>query len=322
MRTLRLLILGSRPRTWALSVCPVLVALLCASMDSFLLGTTFWSGSVRVPLEALLCVVVALSLQISANFSNDYIDGIRGVDRLRGDGAPVRMNAAGGASLALRGAIGSCVLGIVAGVVAVCLSRQYWLLGVGALCVLAAWGYSSWASARGLGELLAFLFFGPVVVLCVEALILSGGGGSARVGPWALLGSVQCGVLAASVLLVNNLRDEYSDRAAGKRTLVVRWGGAFGRWLLAAWLGCVLVLSWGQFFVALFTLSFRVNVWLSLAEVLVLSALNAVTVWGLLHVWRAVKRPAFYARVFSSVNLLMILLTLHAAAVWLVVNAL
>jgi len=40
---------------------------------------------------------------------------------------------------------------------------------------------------------------------------------------------VPIGLLAANILVVNNYRDMDTDRVAGKRTLVVRWGRGFAR---------------------------------------------------------------------------------------------
>jgi 1,4-dihydroxy-2-naphthoate octaprenyltransferase len=49
------------------------------------------------------------------------------------------------------------------------------------------------------------------------------------VTPLALLASVPLGAIVSGVLVVNNLRDIDTDRAAGKRTLAARWGPAGAR---------------------------------------------------------------------------------------------
>ena len=46
----------------------------------------------------------------------------------------------------------------------------------------------------------------------------------------ALLSSVAMGCLVTAILVVNNLRDVDTDRAAGKRTLAVRIGKVATRW--------------------------------------------------------------------------------------------
>jgi 1,4-dihydroxy-2-naphthoate octaprenyltransferase len=49
-------------------------------------------------------------------------------------------------------------------------------------------------------------------------------------------GALAAGLPACAILLANNLRDVDTDRAAGKRTLVVRVGARTARWLFA---GCL-----------------------------------------------------------------------------------
>jgi 1,4-dihydroxy-2-naphthoate polyprenyltransferase len=71
---------------------------------------------------------------------------------------------------------------------------------------------------EGLGELFVFGFFGIVAVV-----------GSYYVQTEELRGlaftlAVPVGVLAAAILMVNNIRDIETDRRAGKRTLAVRLG--------------------------------------------------------------------------------------------------
>ena len=71
---------------------------------------------------------------------------------------------------------------------------------------------------EGLGEVFVFLFFGIVAVagsyfVQVEEL------------DWeAFVLAVPVGLLAAAILVVNNVRDLETDRRAGKRTLAVRLG--------------------------------------------------------------------------------------------------
>jgi len=80
---------------------------------------------------------------------------------------------------------------------------------------------------EGLGELFVFAFFGIVAVTgsyFVQAKDL----------PWeAFVLAVPVGLLAASILMVNNIRDLETDRRAGKRTLAVRLGRRRARRLYA-----------------------------------------------------------------------------------------
>lgn len=79
-RTINKWILGARPRTLPAAIAPVVVA-------------TVLAGNQWRPLHALLALIVALSLQIGVNYSNDYSDGIRGTDDVRV--GPTRLTASG-----------------------------------------------------------------------------------------------------------------------------------------------------------------------------------------------------------------------------------
>jgi 1,4-dihydroxy-2-naphthoate octaprenyltransferase len=80
---------------------------------------------------------------------------------------------------------------------------------------------------EGLGEVFVFLFFGVVAVA---------GSAFAQLESWpwqAFVLAVPVGLLAAAILVVNNVRDMDSDRRAGKRTLAVRLGRERGRLIYA-----------------------------------------------------------------------------------------
>src|SRR5207237_9637829 len=105
------------------------------------------------------------------------------------------------------------------------------LLVVGAASILAGVLYTGGPRPygyEGLGELFVFLFFGVVAVVgsyYVQTEDLS----------WiAFALSVPVGLLAAAILVVNNVRDLETDRRAGKRTLAVRLGRDRARTLYAA----------------------------------------------------------------------------------------
>ena len=64
-------VLAARPRTLPAAAVPVVVGV--ASVRP---ATIDWGNSV-------LCLVVALALQIGTNYANDYSDGVRGTDEVR-----------------------------------------------------------------------------------------------------------------------------------------------------------------------------------------------------------------------------------------------
>ncbi|OLT53816.1 1,4-dihydroxy-2-naphthoate polyprenyltransferase [Corynebacterium sp. CNJ-954] len=205
---------GARPHTWANAVAPVLAGTAAAVYD----GQASWT-------RALLAAVVAMALIIGVNYANDYSDGIRGTDddrtgplRLTGSGLvpPERVKYAAFLSFAVAG---------VAGVILSLLS-SWWLILIGALCILGAWFYTGGKNPygyRGLGEVAVFVFFGLVAVTGTE---FTQSGTVSWVG---LLLAVGVGSLSASVNLVNNLRDIPTDKEAGKTTLAVILGDRLTR---------------------------------------------------------------------------------------------
>ena len=107
----------------------------------------------------------------------------------------------------------------------------WWLLLVGAACILAAWFYTGGPRPygyAGYGEVFVFTFFGLVAVLgtiCVQARTVSVAAVAAAIG---------IGLLACALLVANNLRDVHTDATVGKRTLAVILGAPMTRRLFAA----------------------------------------------------------------------------------------
>ena len=109
----------------------------------------------------------------------------------------------------------------MAGVLLCLVSGQWWLLIVGALAVVAAWAYTATANPygyKGWGELMVWVFFGPVATL--GTLVTQAG----TVTWWAIVAAAGVGLYAVALLMVNNIRDREGDELAGKRTLAVRLG--------------------------------------------------------------------------------------------------
>ena len=205
MTTLAQWVEGARPRTLPAAFAPVLAGT----------GIAIAEGAFR-PAYAGLALVVAVALQIGVNYANDYSDGIRGTDSADRVG-PFRLVGSGSTPAGLvRVAAFTCFgVAMLAGLGLVVLTGQWWLLAVGAACVLAAWYYTGGRHPYGylgLGEVFVFVFFGLVAV-----------GGTTY---------VQVGT-ACAILVANNLRDLASDRASGKRTLATRLGDRGTRWCFA-----------------------------------------------------------------------------------------
>lgn len=170
-----------------------------------------------------ICLLFAIGAQIVSNFANEYFDYKNGLDRkgregfrrgvTEGDISPTAMRNATFGLLALVCALG-CTLIYWGG---------WWLIAVGVAVALFALGYSTGPyplSHHGLGEIAVVIFFGIVPVVMTTYVQTQ----SWEMLPVALPLSIAIGLMGANVLVVNNYRDIDDDRAAGKRTLAVRWG--------------------------------------------------------------------------------------------------
>ena len=210
MSTLRLWLVAARPRTLPAAVAPVLVGTALAG-----------SEDVFRPLAFVAALVGSIFIQIGTNLSNDYSDARRGADTEDRLG-PVRVTA-GGLMPPRTVLIGTYVaFGIAVAAGAYLTAVAGWqLLVVGVLSIAAGVLYTGGPRPygyAGLGELFVFLFFGIVAVTGSYFV-------QTEEVTWeALALSVPIGLLAAAILVVNNVRDIDTDARAGKRTLAVKLG--------------------------------------------------------------------------------------------------
>ena len=172
-------------------------------------------------LRALACLAVAVLLQIGVNFANDYSDGVRGTDKHRV--GPQRLTASGAAKprTVLTVALVFFALAAVAGLIIVWRTQLWWLIAVGAVALLAAWFYTGGKRPYGyfgLGELVAFVFFGVVATAGTTFVIA----GTVTIESW--LAEAAAGFIASAALMVNNIRDLPQDKLVSKRTLAVLLG--------------------------------------------------------------------------------------------------
>jgi 1,4-dihydroxy-2-naphthoate octaprenyltransferase len=195
---------------------------LPAAVAPVLVGTGAAAAvnSVVLP-RALLALVVAVALQVGVNYANDYSDGVRGLDDDRV--GPLRLVGSGTASPeAVRAAAWTCfAVAALAGLALVLITGEWWLLGVGALAVAAAWFYTGGSRPygyRGLGELSVFVFFGLVAVVGTTYVQVG------RVTASSVVSGIAIGCLACAILVANNLRDVRGDARSGKRTVAVFLG--------------------------------------------------------------------------------------------------
>ena len=183
-------------------------------------------------LPALGCLLFACAMQVAANFINDLYDFLKGSDRAdrlgperacaQGWITPEAMKAGIGVTLLLAAAAGLSVLWCVWSH----LPCGGWeLVVLGAICMLFAFLYTTLLSYKGWGDLLVLFFFGLVPVCgtyYVQGFTITTN---------LLMTGLMCGVSIDTLLVVNNYRDREQDAVSGKRTLIVRYGEPFGRYL-------------------------------------------------------------------------------------------
>lgn len=239
--------LAARPRTLPAALAPVIAGTALALRDGAF-----------APGPAIAAVLVALLLQIGANFANDVFDFRRGADTAERLG-PTRVTQSGliAERQVLAATIAVIILAALAGFYLVLRGGlPILLLGIAAIiATLAYTGGPFPLGYNGLGEVFVLIFFGFVAVAgtyYVQSLQLTA---------TAIAVALPVGALVTNILVVNNLRDLETDRRAGKRTLAVRFGragtqreylvlmvvaylappllwltGALGPWTLLTWL--------------------------------------------------------------------------------------
>ena len=209
-------ILAARPKTLAAAATPVLLGCALAYTD----GIFQW-------IPAILCFLFAFSMQIDANFINDYYDYLKGSDREDRLG-PERACAQGWITLSA----------MKKGMIFITLLSCFWgllllkycgleMIPVGLLCVLFAFLYTVGPyplAYHGWGDVLVIVFFGFVPVGCTYYTM-------AHDWTWNVtIACAACGLVSDLLLMLNNYRDREQDKISGKRTLVVRFGELAGRW--------------------------------------------------------------------------------------------
>ena len=205
---------ATRPKTLPAAACPVLIGAAMA----------YDQGAIQT--DVLFATFLgALLIQIGTNFANDYFDGIKGTDTPERVG-PQRATATGlvqprqmlWATVLVMGA--AALLGLYLTVIG-----GWPILVIGLLSLSSGVLYTAGPYPLGyvgLGDLFVLIFFGPVAV--AGTYYLQTGACTWQV----IVASLAPGLISTAILMVNNVRDRFTDKQAGKKTLVVRWGMRFG----------------------------------------------------------------------------------------------
>ena len=230
---------AARPHTLTASLCPCIVSY----------------AACRPPWRLqLIWTVFCMTVQLGTNLHNDYADAVLGADTDERVGH-ARATARGWLTpqQTLQASVSVLAVTLVTGVVLAFATEQtenpvVWGLILtsvfnafaytGGPVPLGYIGLSHWSIAySGLGDVFCMAYFGLVATLMMSYLLQQ------QTLPWRY--AIQVGCLATNILVVNNVRDRFTDVKANKRTTAVRFGKCFSLYeyvlLLAITYGLVLL---------------------------------------------------------------------------------
>lgn len=219
-----------RPKTLFAALAPVLMGAGLARAD----------GGVDV-LILLATLGFAVLIQVGTNFCNDVFDHRQGADTERREGPRRGLQTGVISHREMVGATAGC-FAAAAGLSLLLVERGgmpiVWMAVASILSGIfyTAGRYS--LAYTGLADVFVVVFFGPVAVAGTYYLQHPGGW-----PPWEVLAvGLGPGLIATSLLAVNNLRDVEEDRENRKRTLAVRLGRGFSRGEYAVCMGLALLI--------------------------------------------------------------------------------
>jgi len=280
-----------RPKTLSASVAPILLSQVLAYQFA---GQFSWGLAVVIS-------ACGLFLQISANLANDYFDDKSGVDTALRLG-PLRAMQTGllTRQQLLQGMRVSIFVACMLGFYLIYRGGPLYLL-LGLLSIAGVLSYSAGPrplASHALGEVSVFVFFGPIAVL--GALYLQFPQPAAPADLLPFLGyAVHMGLLAAAIMLVNNIRDIKTDILANKITLAVRLSAPWSRVLYTVLLISVAITAYfnGQ---ANWVVIFALIVGLALARLIFRRQAQ--------HLNRQLAQTAAFMLVWSLVNIAEVML--------------
>ena len=215
-----LIIQAFRPKTLSAAILPVTLG----SYASYVLFAEM------NPVVFVCALLGAIFIQIGTNLANDSADFVRGADGASRKG-PQRLSQTGAMTpkKVMWMATGFFVAAALVGLPLIQIGGGA-LIAIGLISILMGYAYTSGPfplAYHGLGDLFVVLFFGLVAVSTTVFL---------HAGVWApeayVIG-LQVGLLSATLIMINNIRDAAEDEKVGKRTLAVKLGVNRAKWLLA-----------------------------------------------------------------------------------------
>ncbi len=212
MDRIRLWLTALRPVSFTASLIPVLVGTAIAAQDEFHPGLF------------VLTLLGSVAIHAGTNLVNDYFDHVKGTDNDESLGpSGVIQRGLLSPRAVLTGGIIAFGIGAMIGLV-ITAYAGWPVLALGVASVAAGYFYTASPFSlayRGLGEVVVFVFMGPVIVM---------GSYFVQTGHWGwepLVASLPIGLLVAAILHANNIRDIENDRRNNKWTLAALAGRPF-----------------------------------------------------------------------------------------------
>ncbi len=232
-------------------------------------------------LSGFLALFGVAFLHLSANSLNEYFDStvsdsINKYPTPFSGGSRAVVEGLASKKDILKAVIFFLVISLILGIILIIRNRIGVLL-LGFIGFLCAWLYSSrpfQLMNKGLGEIVLFLAFGPLI---------SFGMGYALEGKYLFdyfLIGLPMGFLIVNILWINQFPDYEADKSVGKNNLVVKLGLSKARWGY--------VIFWSLFYLSLFLLIFfRLLYW----QVALVVFTLPVTLKAIRILWKNFKEP-------------------------------
>ena len=222
------------------------VKTLSASIAPVLVGSAIAFNSSQFNLRIFfLTMFSAIFIQIGTNFANDVYDFINGADNNERIG-PTRAVQANLISVDVMKylTIIAFSLSIISGLPLV-IKGGYPILLIGILSIISGYAYTGGPyplGYNGWGDIFVFIFLGPIAVCGTFFLQLG------YVSIESIISGIVMGCLSVTLLCINNIRDVDTDSNVGKRTIAVRFGVMFVKYLfISLFLICYLLLGYLSF---------------------------------------------------------------------------
>lgn len=265
---------AARPQTLVASIIPIISSVLILPNRSMFKTDIFiWT------------LIAATIIQVVTNYINDLYDFLKGADQERI--GPARMLQSG---LIMKEQMQKAIIvlifiGICSGVPLVIQGGMPIIL-IGLSSFLFAFLYTSGPfplAYNGLGDIFVFVYFGIIAVLGSYYLQAE------FIDINAMYLGISIGSKNVILLIINNIRDYKTDKAANKKTLIVLFGLNFGKIQTIL----MLILSYASIYILSLNMNnFNIFYIVLLSLPLSLSILNDVTRNNNLHIKNTLAKVA------------------------------